>query len=87
LGWSVGSEKPFTELVYCVNVAFTVTDRADQLNPDNAPAHPTALVQALLQSITLPIFVSLPYSPDLAPCDFWLFPKLKSPLKRRIFVN
>ena len=20
----------------------------------------------------------LPYSPDLAPCDFWLFPKLKS---------
>ena len=23
----------------------------------------------------------LPYSPDLAPCDFWLFPKLKSPLK------
>jgi len=28
-----------------------------------------------------------PYSPDLAPCDFWLFPKLKSPLKMRIFVN
>ena len=22
-----------------------------------------------------------PYSPDLAPCDFWLFPKLKSPSK------
>ena len=22
-----------------------------------------------------------PYSSDLAPCDFWLFPKLKSPLK------
>ena len=20
---------------------------------------------------------SLPYSPDLAPCDFWLFPKLR----------
>jgi hypothetical protein len=28
-----------------------------------------------------------PYSPDLAPCDFWLFPKLKSPLKGRRFVN
>jgi len=28
-----------------------------------------------------------PYSPDLVPCDFWLFPKLKSPLKRGIFVN
>jgi len=22
-----------------------------------------------------------PYSPDMAPCDFWLFPKLKMPLK------
>jgi hypothetical protein len=22
-----------------------------------------------------------PYSPDMAPCDFWLFPKLKKPLK------
>ena len=28
-----------------------------------------------------------PYSPDLAPCDFWLFPKLKSPLKGGKFVN
>ena len=28
-----------------------------------------------------------PHSPDLAPCDFWLFPKLKSPLKLRRFVN
>jgi hypothetical protein len=36
------------------------------------------------QSITSPRFVS---SPDLAPCDFWLFRKLKSPLKGRRFVN
>ena len=26
-----------------------------------------------------------PYSPDLAPCDFWLFLKLKSPLKGNRF--
>ena len=26
-----------------------------------------------------------PYSPNLAPCDFWLFPKLKSPLKWKRF--
>ena len=26
-----------------------------------------------------------PYSPDLAPCGFWLFPKLKSPLKGERF--
>jgi len=31
--------------------------------------------------------VSLPYRPDLAPCDFWIFPKLKSPFEERGFVN
>ena len=31
--------------------------------------------------------MSAPCSPDLAPCDFWLFPKLKSLLKGRRFVN
>ena len=27
----------------------------------------------------------VPYSPDLVPCDFWLFLKLKSPLKGKRF--
>jgi len=29
--------------------------------------------------------LSAPYRPDLAPCDFWLFSKLKFPLKGKIF--
>ena len=28
---------------------------------------------------------SAPYSPDLMPCDFWLFSKLKSPSKGKIW--
>ena len=28
-----------------------------------------------------------PYSPELAPCDFWLFPKLKSALKGQRFAD
>jgi transposase len=28
-----------------------------------------------------------PYSPDLAPCDFWLYPKLKNALKERRFAD
>jgi hypothetical protein len=28
-----------------------------------------------------------PYSPDLAPCDFWLFPKLKNVLKGQRFAD
>jgi hypothetical protein len=32
-------------------------------------------------------FVHPPYSPDLAPCDFWLFPKLKTALKGHSFSD
>jgi hypothetical protein len=28
-----------------------------------------------------------PYSPDLTPCDFWLFPKLKTALKGQTFAD
>ncbi|UYV76948.1 hypothetical protein LAZ67_14002538 [Cordylochernes scorpioides] len=28
-----------------------------------------------------------PYSPDLAPCDFFLFPKLKRPMKGRRYAT
>ena len=38
------------------------------------------LVKHPITQVTQP-----PYSPDLAPCDFWLFPKLKSPLKGERF--
>ena len=30
----------------------------------------------------MPLVRQAPYSPDLAPCDFWLFPKLKLTLER-----
>jgi len=76
-----------TELVYCVTVAFTMTERADQLHHDNAPAHSTALVQAFLAKHHITQVSQPPYSPHLAPCDFWFFPKLKLPLKVRIFAN
>jgi hypothetical protein len=28
-----------------------------------------------------PVLQQAPYSPEIAPCDFWLFPKLKRPMK------
>jgi hypothetical protein len=50
-----------------------MTDPADQLRL------PILQLSCRLywQSITSPRSVSTPYSPDLAPSDFWLFPKLK----------
>ena len=38
------------------------------------------LVKHHITQVTQPL-----YSSDLAPCDFWLFPKLKSPLKGKKF--
>jgi transposase len=70
-----------------VTIAFKITERADQLHHDNAPAHSTALMQAFLAKQHITQAYQPPYSPDLAPCDFWLFPKLKSTLKVRRFVN
>jgi hypothetical protein len=65
-----------------------MTEGADQLHHGNAPAHFTDLVQDFFLAKRYITLVSQPlYSPNLAPCGFWLFPKLKSPLKGRRFVN
>jgi hypothetical protein len=77
----------WAELVHCVAVALTMSERADMLHHDNAPAHSTALVQAFLTKHHINQVSQPSYSPDLAPWDFWLFPKLKSPLNGRRFVN
>ncbi|GFV59328.1 uncharacterized protein TNCV_2340691 [Trichonephila clavipes] len=36
-------------------------------------------------SKNIPVAPQPPYSPDLSPCDFFLFPKLKNPLKGHHF--
>jgi len=64
-----------------------VDERVDQFHHDNAPAHSTALVQAFLAKHHITHVCQPPYNPFLAPSDFWLFPKLKSPLKWRRLVN
>jgi transposase len=48
------------------------------LHHDNAPAH---FVCTFLAKNEMTVVPQPPYSPDLAPADFFLFPKLKSTLK------
>ena len=43
---------------------------------DNAPVHNSILVTVYLTKMGIKTVAQPPYSPDLAPCDFWLFPKL-----------
>ena len=52
-----------------------------QLHHDNVPAHASHLMQSFLAKHQITQLTQPAYSTDLALRDFWLFPKLKSPLK------
>ena len=56
-----------------------------QLHHDNTPTHASGLLQSFLAKHQIAQVTQPPYSPDLGPCDFWLFPKLKWPLKGQRF--
>ena len=58
-----------------------------QLHHDNAPAHSAHVIHAFLAKNSMSLVRQAPYSSDLAPCDFWLFPKLKTILKDRRFQS
>jgi hypothetical protein len=48
---------------------------------DHAPAHKALSVKQFLAQKSITEMEHPPYSPDLAPNDFWLFPIIKSALK------
>ena len=47
------------------------------LHQDNAPVHNSILVTDYLTKMGIKTGPQPSYSPDLAPCDFWLIPKLR----------
>ena len=51
---------------------------------DNAPSHNAAIVKKFLANRNVAVHHP-PYSPDLAPADYFLFPKLKFSLKGQRF--
>ena len=56
-----------------------------QLHQDNAAAHKARIRLTYLDDNGIRLMEHSPYSPDLAPCDFWLFPKIKSALAGKPF--
>ena len=44
---------------------------------DNAPAHKAKILTEFLESKKVNVLPYPPFSPELAPCDYFLFPKLK----------
>jgi hypothetical protein len=57
------------------------------LHNDNVPAHDAHAVREFLAKKSTMKLDHPSYSPDLAPYDFWLFPKLKTALKGNRFSD
>jgi len=52
---------------------------------DNAPSHTSRLAIATLQQCGFELLPHPPYSPDMAPSDYYLFPQLKEELRGKRF--
>ena len=78
-------EHSFTETIQMIQKAAAMGTGDWQLPHDNMPADASHLVQSFLAKHHIIQVTQPPYSPDLVPCDFWFFPKLKSPLKGKRF--
>ncbi|UYV80288.1 hypothetical protein LAZ67_18002305 [Cordylochernes scorpioides] len=52
-----------------------------KLYHDNATSHTAFIITNFLARSNTPVILHPPYSPDLAPCDFFLFPRLKREMK------
>ena len=61
--------------------------RGIKLLHDNALANKSAMVLEYLKESGPYVLDNPPYSPDLSPCDFWLFPRLKEMLAGHRFES
>ena len=68
---------PFQKIFWADNSWF--------LHHDNAPSHSALFLRDHFAKNSTHIVPQPTYSPDLAPYDFWLFPKLKRPLRGHRF--
>ena len=73
------------KLEHCSTATIQVIQKATAKVSFITPAHTLWLVQNYLAKHQITQVTQLPYSPDLVPWNFWLFPKLKSPSKGKRF--
>jgi histone-lysine N-methyltransferase SETMAR len=52
---------------------------------DIAPSHNATILKQVLAQRKVIVLDHPPYSPDLAPADYFVFPKIKSHFKGRLF--
>ena len=54
---------------------------------DNASAHSAIRVRQFLAQMMVAVLDHPPYTPDLAPADFFLFPRLKAAIKGALLLT
>ena len=59
--------------------------RTWMLHRDNTPCHTAVFINEFLAEKSIPVIPQPPYSTDLSPCNFFLFPRLKNHFKVRHF--
>ena len=57
------------------------------LQHDNATPHTSERTKAIISELGFELVPHPPYSPDLAPSDYWLFGEMKRPLRGKRFSN
>ena len=86
------SLESFTEKVFLLNLLISIR-KADcapvsaESNYSMITHQPINPVQEYLKESGLDVLDHPPYSPDLSPCDFWLFPRLKEMLAGHHFES
>ena len=60
---------------------------ASLIHHDNASAHKATQTMEYLEAQRVKLMGHPAYSPDLSPCDFWLFPKIKEQLRGKSFQD
>ena len=78
------------QIVYCqkyFQILWRTSVRDVMLHHDNAAPHKSAVVTEYLRKERIKLLPHPPYSPDIAPCDFFLFPRIKKELKGKSFNN
>ncbi|KAG5338239.1 MOS1T transposase, partial [Acromyrmex charruanus] len=83
--------------IVLANRRITVREVAEDLNisigschsifTNDLGMHTSLLVREFLAKNNTLMMPQPPYSPDLAPCDFFLFPKLKRPMKGQRYAT
>ena len=63
---------------YYANLLMQLT-KAVLFHQDNAPAHKSVVAMVAVHDCGFELVDHCPYSPDLAPSDYFLFPNMKKP--------